>query len=50
MINIIKKNKIIKFVYIFNINKNIYINNNFEFILDIDSWVKFVDNIKFTYK
>jgi len=36
MINIIKKFKNIKIIYIFNIinifNKNIYINNNIEFI------------------
>jgi len=56
MINIIYIIKIIKIIYIINIinivNKLfiLIINNNIEFILDIDLWVKFVDNIKFTYE
>jgi len=47
IIYIINPLKTIRIIYI--LNKNIYINNNFEFILNIDSWVKFVTNVNFTY-
>ena len=51
MINIIY---IFKTIYIFNIinivDKNIYFNNIIKLFFNIDSWVKSVDNVKFTYE
>ena len=56
IIYIIKTFKIIKIIYILNIinifNKifMLIINSNIEFILNIDSWVKFVNYVKFIYE